>query len=99
MKRRSTRLIKKLHKRWLECAIDLSQDSIWRQRLFGSVEHQIFEISSQNTIGLPEPFAVAIRKYGLKFSVRTASPEEAEAWLSENGMVLFKFWATSHPSL
>jgi hypothetical protein len=43
--------------------------------------------------------APAIRKWELQFSVSIVPPGDAEAWLSENGMVIFKFWATGFPSV
>jgi hypothetical protein len=98
VKHRSRRLVKKLHKRWLERAIDLSQSSPWRKKLFESVNQEVFTIS-QGDVGLPQDLAAAVLKYRLEFSVRTAAPHEAEPWLSENGAIIFKFWATKYPSL
>jgi len=43
--------------------------------------------------------ATAIRKWGLHYSVSVVPPGNAETWLSENGMVIFKFWATGFPSV
>jgi len=100
MKKRSRRLVKKLHKRWLDdVMIDASLVSYWRSRLFESNPGEVFEISRRDTSGLPSVVATAIRTFGLHYSVSVVPPGDAQAWLSENGMVLFKFWATGFPSV
>jgi hypothetical protein len=100
MKKRSRRLVKKLHSRWInDVMIDASQVSYWRSRLFDSKPGEIFEISKRDTSGLPSVVAPAIRKWGLQVSVSIVPPGDAEAWLSENGMVIFKFWASGFPSV
>jgi uncharacterized membrane protein len=79
--------------------IDASQVSYWRSRLFDSKPGEVFEISRRDTSGLPRVVATAIRKLGLHFSVSSVPPGDAEVWLSANGMVVFKFWATDFPSV
>ncbi|GAB3255625.1 hypothetical protein [Chitinimonas naiadis] len=97
---RSKRLQKKLHKYWLDYGvIDASVNSLWRKRLFEAQPGDIFSICKNDTAGLHQEVVNAIYRYDLKFSVRTAVATEAESWLSENGMVLFKFWATGFPTL
>jgi len=98
MTKRTRRLLKKLHKRWLESDIvDLSQNSNWRKRLFDSTPGQIFAISVDDTQGLRRDAASAVRRYKLHFSAQKVASSEGEAWLSEGGNVIFKFWATSYP--
>ena len=100
MKKRSRRLVKKLHRRWLDVGvIDASQSSYWRSRLFDSKSGDVFEISWVDLAGLPSRVALAIRKFGLRFSVTVADPAEAEPWLRECAPVIFKFWATDFPSV
>ena len=100
MTNRSKRLRKKLHKYWLDYGvIDASVNPLWRKRLFESRPGDIFSISKDDTAGLHEEVANAIRRYDLKFSVRIAVATESEPWLSENGMVLFKFWAAEFPTV
>jgi hypothetical protein len=100
VRRRSRRLIKKLHRRWLdEAMIDATQASYWRGRLFDSTPREVFEISRRDTSGLAPGVTSAIAKYGLRFSVCTVPSGEAESWLSQGGNVIFKFWATEFPSL
>jgi hypothetical protein len=98
--KRSRRLIKKLHRRWLDdLMMDASQASYWRGRLFDSKLGEVFEISRGVTSELPRRVTEAIHQYGLRFSVSTVSPVEADSWLSQGGYVIFKFWATEFPSL
>jgi hypothetical protein len=98
--KRSRRLIKKLHRRWLDdLMMDASQSGYWRGRLFDAPPGEVFEISPRNTSGLPRRVTEAIQKYGLCFSVSTVSSVEAESWLSQGGNVIFKFWATEFPSV
>lgn len=91
--------MKKLHKRWLHGVIDASQDSAWRQRLFDSTPNEVFRIWACSTEGLPPNVVSAVRKYKLNYSVRVAAPNESEPWLSADGAVLFKFWATDFEEL
>ena len=100
MKTRSRRQIKKLHRRWLDdLVLDASQSSYWRIRLFESKAGEVFEISRANLSGMPWRVALAIQQFDLRFSVTVAEPAEAESWLSENGAVVFKFWATEFPTV
>src|SRR5882757_1052120 len=79
--------------------IDASQVSYWRSRLFGSSPGEGFEISRRDTSGLPSVVATAIGTFGLHYSVSIVPPGDAESWLRENGLVVFKFWATGFPSV
>ena len=100
MTHRSRRLLKKLHRRWLgDVLVDASQASSWRSRLFDSKAGKVFEISKTDVSGLSLPVAIALRRFGLRFSVAAADPQDAEPWLSENGAVVFKFWATAFPAV
>ena len=100
MKKRSPRLIKKLHRHWLDAGVvDASQASYWRTRLFDSKPGDVFEISAADCSGLPKRAASAVHKFGLHYSVRVADPAEAQAWLRDNGAVIFKFWATDFPTV
>ena len=99
-RKRSRRLIKKLHRRWLDhVMMDASQASYWRGRLFDATLGEVFEISRRNTSGLPRRVTEAIQKYGLRFSVSTVSSVETESWLSQGGNVIFKFWVSEFPSV
>src|SRR4030081_3784231 len=74
MKKRSRRLVKKLHRRWLDgVMIDASQVSYWRSRLFDSKPGEVFEISRCDTSGLPRVVATAIRKLGLHFGLQCSA--------------------------
>ena len=98
MKNRSRRQVEKLHRRCLDAdVIDASQASSWRSRLFDSEVGEVFEITSADLPGLPLGVALAIQKFGLRFSVTVANPAEAEPWLSEGGAIVFEFWATDFP--
>jgi hypothetical protein len=100
MPKRSHRLLKQIHKRWLESdVLDLSQHSYWRKRLFDSVPGEVFAVSGGCTRGLRRDAQVAICRYGLHFSLQKIESSEAEMWLSEGGFVVFEFWATAYPSL
>lgn len=100
MKKTKRRLDKKRHKYWLEYGvIDLSQRSEWRRRLFGAEEGEIFRISADELGERDAKLAAIMRKYRLRFSVCVAEPPLAEAWLGDDGMVVFKFWADDYPEL
>jgi hypothetical protein len=92
--------MKKLHRHWLEMGIiDVSQNSHWRKQLFESAPGETFIISIEDTAGLRRDVSAAVRRYKLHFTVRKAESSEAEAWLSEYGHIVFKFWATSYPTV
>ena len=57
----------------------------------------MFEISRVDLSGLPSRVALAIQKFDLRYSVTVANPAEAASWLSEDGAIVFKFWATDFP--
>ncbi len=97
---RKRRIDKKLHKYWLEIeVVDLSQNKYWRKTLFDSVENKDYEINANNLIELTEILKKAILKYNLKFKVAKVSSNETESWLSENGDIIFKFWAENYPNI
>jgi len=79
--------------------VDASQVSYWRFRLFDSNAGEVFEISRRDTSELPSAVVRAVGKFGLRFSVSIVPAGDAEAWLSENGMVVFNFWATGFPTV
>ena len=94
------RLSKKLHKKWLELdVIDLSQDSFWRKKLFNADKNEIFDIDKNNLDHLPQSLVKKIIKYNLKFKVAKVDTSETDAWLSENGSIVFKFWVVEFPNL
>lgn len=100
MTKRSHRLLKKIHKRWLESDIvDLSQDHHWRKRLFDSSPGQVFAISIDDTRGLRGDAVAAVCRYKLHFSLQKVESSEADGWLSEGGGIIFKFWASTYPSV
>jgi hypothetical protein len=98
MTKRSPRIVKKLHRRWLaECASDATQASYWRRRLLDSTPGEVFELSRADPSGLSRGAALAVQRFGLRISVTVVDAREAEPWLSENGYIVFKFWATDFP--
>lgn len=100
MTKRSRRLVKKLHRRWLaDCAIDATQAPYWRTRLLDSAPGEVFELSQGNLSGLSRGSALAVQKFGLRISATVVDARDAEPWLSENGCVVFKFWATDFPTV
>jgi hypothetical protein len=100
MTNRSRRQIKKLHRHWMGVGvIDATQVAYWRGKLFDSRAGEVFEISRADVSGLPLQVAAAIRKFGLRFSVAVVDPAQAAPWLSEGGLVVFKFWATDFPTI
>ena len=100
MANRSPRLVKKLHRRWLaDCAIDATQASYWRRRLLNSTPSEVFELSRADLSGLSRDAALAVQKFGLRISATVVDARGAEPWLSENGCVVFKFWATDFPTV
>jgi hypothetical protein len=100
MTERSPRLLKKLHRRWLaDCAIDATHASYWRRRLLDSTRGDVFELSRADLSGLSRDAALAVQKFGLRISATVVDARDAEPWLSENGCVVFKFWATEFPTV
>lgn len=88
-----------MHRKWLAYVIDVSQISYWRGKLFSATKNEVFQIDSADTTGLASATVRAIRKYHLRYSVSVVDASEAEAWLSECGMVVFKLWANDYPSV
>jgi hypothetical protein len=100
MTHRSNRTAKKLHEQLIDSlVIDVGQSSYWRKRLFDSADGDIFEISADHCIGLSESVSGAIRRFRLAFEVQICSATDAESWLSEGGMIIFRFSAASYPSV
>lgn len=64
-----------------------------------NMNNEVFRFWACSTEGLPPNVVSAVRKYKLNYSVRVAAPNESEPWLSENGAILFKFWATDFEEL
>lgn len=94
------RLSKKLHKKWLALdVIDLSQDSFWRKKLFEADKNEIFDIDKNNLDNLPQTLVKAIIRYNLKYRVAKVDGSETDAWLSEDGSIVFKFWVVEFPNL
>jgi len=98
--KRKRRLDKKLHKHWLDLGVvDASLVSSWRKKLFDANESEEFSIDSDNCDGLWADTVAALKKYQLSYRVARVPDSEAEVWLSDGGMVVFKFWATKYPSV
>lgn len=99
-KQRSPRQLKKLHRRWLWAGIlEACRSRYWRSQLLSASPEQVFCIDSGHLTDLPTATVSAVRRYRLQFSVAQAPASEAASWLSRDGYVLFKFWATDFPSV
>ena len=46
---------------------------------------------------LAECASDAVQRFRLRYSATVVDAKYAEPWLSENGCVVFKFWATDFP--
>ena len=101
MKKRKRRLDKKIHKRIIDyCIVDLGYMSYYlRNRLFDANYGDEFLIDSEHLEGIPESIAKIIKNDNLHFLVSKVRNEETESWLSEGGLVIFKFWARDYPSV
>ena len=100
MKQRTRRLTKKLHKKILpDILYEVSTSPYWRKLLFESKPNKVLGISYCSYSALSDSLRKALSTYHLEFSVSVVSENEAESWLSENGNVIFKFWANAIPSL
>jgi hypothetical protein len=96
----SARLLKKLHKYWLGYGvIDASTTKYWRKMLFASRQGESFLIDKSHCKDLDDKTTKAIAKYDLSYRVAVVDGSETEAWLSEGGLVVFKFWAEAFPSV
>jgi hypothetical protein len=94
------RLRKKLHSQWLyEQIVDLNLDSYWRTLLLDSNVNQVFTINKKATANLSQELKDAVLRYDLEFCAAKVPEEEALGWLSEGGMVIFKFWAKEFPEV
>jgi hypothetical protein len=101
MPRRSSRIDRKLHRRYLDLGvIDASQNTDWRRRLFAAPLHQEFVIDAANTMGLPEQVARGVRRYALEFCVCRVTQEETD--FREPGWEdceFFRFRARRYPEI
>lgn len=94
------RVRKKLHKFWLQRGvIDASQVSYWRKILFNAEYNEAFPIDKDHLEDLWSDTAKAIQRLDLRYMVAKVPSESTEPWLSEGGLVIFKFWAVRHPSV
>jgi hypothetical protein len=94
------RIRKKLHKRYLELeVIDLSLIASWRARLFETPIGQYIPLDGSRLEGVPERLMKAIRRHRLEFEAARVPATEAEPWLSEGGLVVFRFRAREFPSI
>lgn len=97
---RKKRMDKKLHKSWLHYGVvDAVLDSYWRKILFAAKEGEFFVIDENHTSGLLEPVVEAIKKYKLHYMAAKVNASEAEPWLSNGGLVIFKIWSRDYPSV
>lgn len=98
--RRSRRLRKKLHKHWLSAGVvDATQHTYWRDLLYKSDYYDSIPINKEHMQGLSKCVCLAIEKYNLQYLTAKIRPDEAESWLSDGGLVIFKFWAQEFPSV
>lgn len=96
----SRRIDKKRHQYWLDLGvIDASQQTYWRKKLFESTTDQVFVIDQYHHVDLCPVTIAAIKKYELSYSVKKVDASEAAAWLSQGGLVVFKFWANHYPTV
>jgi hypothetical protein len=94
------RLRKKLHRAELHYrVVDLTQKSYWRQRLFDSKAYQVFPIDRDHLEGVPSSLANAIRARNLRFEVSKVDARDAPSWLSDGGLIIFRFRAVEFPSV
>jgi len=98
---RKKRIDKKYHKFWLpDVRIDASQSPYWRKILFNGEYNEPFTIDKEHLEGISIWTAKAIKRYELRYRVAKVLPEMAdEAWLSEGGLAIFKFWCADYPTL
>jgi hypothetical protein len=93
------RLRKKWHKEVLPDLVDLSQRSFWRARLFQASLGESYPVDSDHLDGVPARLAGAICARHLRFEIAKVAPEETEPWLSEGGLIVFRFRAREFPSV
>ena len=94
------RLRKRWHRRVLERrVIDLSTVSFWRARLFSAPLGQEFPLDAEHLEGVPDALARDVRRHRLRYQAARVLPEEAEPWLSEGGLVIFRFRAREFPAV
>jgi hypothetical protein len=67
--------------------------------LFDAEENEPFYIDKNNIDHLSNNLIKVILEYDLKYQVAKVPSDETEAWLSEGGLVIFKFWAKDFPSV
>jgi hypothetical protein len=97
---RSKRVLKKLHKRWLNHVLyDVSVNGDWRKKLFNAPRGEIFGVDESCLEGLDETTRAAILEYDLRYNFGVIKPLDCDAWFSEGGLVVFKFWARDFPGV
>ena len=91
---------KKLIKRALpDLVYSISTDNEWHAKLFQSNIGEAHPTASAHVHWSSADLGASLRRHKIEFFASRAEPNDAEAWLSDGGMVIFKFWADGQPDL
>lgn len=91
------RLKKKFHKKYLEdVALEISQSSIWRERLFENQYNKRFLITYENTNEVPDYLKLAFLNYKLRYYISKADSCSEKF---DKELVIFKIEAVDFRSL
>lgn len=91
------RLRKKNHKKYLDdVALEISQASIWRKRLFQSQYNEFFLVTYERISEVPIYLRAAFSRYKLKYKISKvkSSPE-----YFDEGLIIFKIEAADYEKL
>jgi len=93
------RLIKKMHKRYLEDIVyEVSVSPVWRKTLYSN--NQQVCVINQHIIDLPEYLKKQVITYQLKYYVSVVSHDEAKGWEDWDAtQIYFKFEAAEFPEI
>ncbi|WP_378954105.1 hypothetical protein [Pelosinus sp. sgz500959] len=90
-------IAEKSHEKYLEDTVEeISQDSLWRKRLFEGAYDEPFLITYKELDELPCSLWTVFSQYGLEYFV---SKVDSEREKFNKGQIIFKFEAKGFPQL
>lgn len=91
---------KKQHRRFLDRYLpDLCLVAPWRQQLLLGQFNEPYVLDALHTAELPAELSKSIRDHRLQFEIAKVPACEAESWLSEGGMMIFRYRSREFPSV
>lgn len=79
-----------------DVALEISLDSKWRKKIFGMSMDTILEISSNESLLIPEYVKEDVINNKLEFCVKKVDGSEIKF---DEGLIAFKFWSKEYPDV